>query len=206
MAEPPRQDVGLLVTQASSGDPGAMHELIERYLPALDAYVARHAGGALLRKESRSDVVQSTCREVLEDLARGAFTWRGEPQFRQWLYEAALHKIQMKARRWQAQRRDADREVPLGGHGSGGSGPADDALAASATTPSGAAVDREERERFAAALARLEPEQRRLVEWSHFDGLSHKEIAERLGINEGHSRVLLSRALARLARFAAERD
>src|SRR5262245_3177336 len=113
MTEPDGRDVSLLVQQASTGDAVALHDLIERYLPSLAASVGRHAGDALLAKESRSDVVQSTCREVLEGIARGAFTWQGEPQFRQWLYQAALHKIQMKARHWNALRRDQDREVPI---------------------------------------------------------------------------------------------
>ena len=54
-------------------------------------------------------------------------------------------------------------------------------------------------ERFEQAFAALPENYRRVVEMHHVEGLSHADIAERLGIQEPHSRVLLSRALARLA-------
>lgn len=192
MVQPADGEVAGLVGQATSGDPAALHALLERYLPDLDGYVRRHTGAQLAQKESRSDLVQSVCREVLEDLAGGGFEWRGEAPFRQWLYQAALNKIQGKARYHGAQRRDADREQPL----------ASDASLPAQRTPSMSAVDAEERERFRRALAQLPEAQRQIVEWSHFEGLPHKQIAERLGVTEAHSRMLLSRALAQLARIA----
>jgi len=195
MTEPADGEVAGLVGQATSGDPAALHALLERYLPDLDGYVRRNTGAQLAQRESRSDLVQSVCREVLEDLAGGGFEWRGEGPFRQWLYRAALNKIQMKARFHGAQRRAGDREQPLAGEAAG--------LPLQAQrTPSMSAEDAEERERFRQALQQLPPEQRQLVEWSHFEGLPHQQIAERLGITAAHSRMLLSRALAQLARIA----
>ena len=58
---------------------------------------------------------------------------------------------------------------------------------------------REEVERLRAALSKLPENYRQVIHLAHVDGLSHREIAERLGISEANSRVLLSRALARLA-------
>lgn len=193
MAQPADGEVAGLVGQATSGDPAALHALLERYLPDLDGYVRRHTGAQLAQKESRSDLVQSVCREVLEDLAGGGFEWRGEAPFRQWLYQAALNKIQGKARFHGAQRRALDREQPLSEAG---------AQLDVQRTPSMSAADAEERERFRRALAQLPDAQRQIVEWSHFEGLPHKQIAERLGVTEAHSRVLLSRALAQLAKIA----
>ena len=183
---------------ASSGDRGAIQDLLTRYADDLQGYVRRHAGDALSMKESASDLAQSVCREVLEGAARGAFEYRGEAQFRAWLYQAALHKIQMKARYWHAQRREGGREEPVPDEG----GSTDERFL-DLHTPSHSAEHREERGRLVAALQGLDPEQRQLIEWAHLEGLSHKVIAERLGITEAHSRVLLSRALARLARIAA---
>jgi RNA polymerase sigma-70 factor, ECF subfamily len=196
-------DTAGLVNQATSGDPAALHALLERYLPELDGYVRRHTSAALAQKESRSDLVQSVCREVLEDLGTGGFEWRGEGPFRQWLYQAALHKIQNKARFHGAQRRDGDREQPILGDllnndaGAGDRAP---------QTPSMAAADAEERERFLHALGQLPTEQRQIVEWAHIQGMPHRQIAERLGVTEPHSRMLLSRALAQLAKFATRND
>jgi hypothetical protein len=56
MSEPADREVQSLVDQVTSGDPNALHVLLERYLPALDGYVRRHTGDLLAHKESRSDV------------------------------------------------------------------------------------------------------------------------------------------------------
>lgn len=182
----------------TSGDRGAVHALLERYFDDLRAYLDRHAGADLRGRESTADLAQSVCREVLEGLDRGAFEYRGEAQFRQWLYQAALHKVQSKARYLGAGRRDAGREQP---DGAGASSTGGDA-ARSLRTPSQSAAEREERWRFVQAMQQLPQEQRQIVEWAHLDGLAHKEIARRLGISEANSRMILSRALAALARIA----
>ncbi|HLQ38151.1 MAG TPA: sigma-70 family RNA polymerase sigma factor [Planctomycetota bacterium] len=198
MSERAEQEVSRLVTQVSSGDPGAVGELLERYLADLRAYVGKHTGPQLAGKETPADLVQSVCREVLEGMQRGAFEFRGEAQFRQWLYQAALHKIQMKARYFGAERRAGHREQPLGDGGSqAGMTPQ------VSRTPSRSAAEREERQLFRQAMQQLSPPQRQIVEWAHLEGLSHKDIGARLGITEANSRMMLSRALARLARIAA---
>lgn len=201
MGENPERAVDRLVGLLSSGDPGAVHALLERYLGDLHAYVARHAGDALQLREAPEDMVQSVCREVLEGVQRGAFTYRGEAEFRQWLYQAALHKIQMRARYFAAERRGQERETPLAAlDDSRGELPL-----GTTRTPSRSAVAREEHERFVAALRQLPAEQQRLIEWAHFEGLGHREIASRLGVSEANSRMMLSRALARLARIATHK-
>lgn len=198
MGESQDQHVSRLVDQLSRGDPGAVPSLLERYLDDLRAYVARHASTALQGKESPADLVQSVCREVLEGVQRGAFEYRGEARFRQWLYQAALHKIQAKARYHDAQKREQGREHRIDDRGDS----APEMPFGISRTPSRSAMDHEEQARFLTAMAQLPPEQRQVVEWAHLEGLAHKEIAERLGISEPNSRMLLSRALARLARIA----
>jgi RNA polymerase sigma factor (sigma-70 family) len=187
-----------LVQKASSGDPPAIESLLARHLPALSAYVTRHTGAALRQKESRSDLVQSVCREVLEDLRSARFEYRGDGQFRQWLYRTALRKIQERARYFGAQRRAAAREVPI-----------EDASSAerrlqSSRTPSRSAAAGEEMARFRASLCLLDETSRHVVEWTWLDDVPHKVVAQRLGITESHSRTVLSRALARIAKLATE--
>ena len=202
MGESQDQQVSRLVDQLSRGDSHAVPSLLERYLDDLRAYIDRHTGSALQGKETPADLVQSVCREVLEGVQRGAFEYRGEAQFRQWLYQAALHKIQGKARYHDAQKREQGRSQPFDGSlDSQGELPF-----GVSRTPSRSAMDHEEQARFRAAMAQLLPEQRQLVEWAHFDGLPHKEIAARLGTSEANSRMLLSRALARLASIATTRQ
>jgi RNA polymerase sigma-70 factor (ECF subfamily) len=198
MARQKDPELGRLIGRLGSGDPAAVNTLLERYLADLQAFVDRHAGLELQAKETPADLVQSVCREILEGVQRGAFQYQGEAQFRQWLYQAALNKIQMKGRYFAAEKREGRRERPL-----------DDLLDAGlepslgrSRTPSRAAADREEQARFLVALAQLPPEQRQVVEWAHLEGLPHQEIARRLGVSEANSRMILSRALARLAKIA----
>lgn len=200
MAKPPEDpragaDVGMLVSRASSGDARAVHGLIERYLPDLERFVDQQAGAALRRRESPSDLVQSACREALEGLASGRFDYRGEPEFRAWLFRLALHKVQQKGRFHGAGRRSPKVEIEV-------SPSRAEQLFETLHTPSRSAEDREERRRFEAAFARLDPQQQDLIAWSHLEGLSHRQIADKLGTSEGNSRVLLARALSRLARLA----
>ena len=189
-----------LVQDASRGDARAVEALLERYLPDLRRFVRRRAGAALLSKESGSDLVQSVCRELLQGLADQRFAYRGEKEFRHWLYGAALLKLEGRARHWRAERRDVARELPLDGASDAGSrvGPADPA------TPSSHAAAGEEVELLHAALARLPERYREIVELAYVECLSHREIAARLSISETNSRALLSRAVARLATLGAQ--
>ena len=52
----------------------------------------------------------------------------------------------------------------------------------------------------------LSEDEREIIRLFHMEGLSHREIARKRDIQEGHSRTLLSRALARLARLARQTD
>lgn len=191
-----------LASEASRGDPPAIEALLARHLPGLRAYVRLRAGPAVRARESVSDVVQSTCREVLENLDR--FRWGGETGFRRWLYTTALRRILNKHEFHTAQRRDMRRDVPLQDAarvGASGEGRLPDLLAyaASLSTPSGVAIAREQAERIETAFDGLSDEQRELIVQSRLLGLSHREIAEASGRSEGAVRVALHRALVRLA-------
>ena len=140
----------------------------------------------------------------MRELVEERFEYRGEAQFRQWLYGAALHKLRNRHRFHRAGRRDAAREA---------SPPAREdersrwnALFATLATPSQDAVRREDEERLSAAIGALSERQREVIELVHLQGLSHREVAQRLGVDEAHSRVLLARAMARLARIASRSE
>ena len=68
-------------------------DLLERNMPALQAFIRLRMGNALSARESSSDVLQSVCRELIA--ARGHVHFDGEAAFRSWLYTAALRKIRM---------------------------------------------------------------------------------------------------------------
>lgn len=184
------------VEGASRGDAAAVDELFAAFLPGLEHHVRRRLSARVAGKESASDLVQSVCRECLERLADGRFEYRGEGPFREWLYRAATMKIMNRHRHWVAGKRAGsvapeEDEVPDG---------------AASATPSGDAERREELDRLERALVRLPDNYREILDLVHAQGLSHREAGERLGITEAHSRVLFSRALARLCRLAGPGD
>jgi RNA polymerase sigma-70 factor (ECF subfamily) len=183
-----------LLREASGGNPAAMAELLARHLPGLHAFVRLQAGEAIRRKESISDLVQSVCREVLENAAE--FQYRGETQFRQWLFTTALRKIIDRDRYYRAEKRDAAREQPFADDGSNA-----DLLACYGTfcSPSQDAIAHEELARIEAAFGRLADDQREVLIQARIIGLSNAQIAEQIGRTEDAVRALLGRALARLA-------
>ncbi len=191
------EDVHELTRAAIDGDRRAMDALIEHHLPGLRAFVRLRAGPLIRARESSSDLVQSVCREVLENAER--FRHPGEAAFKRWLYTTALRKIVDRRDYYLAQKRDALREAPAAD--------GDAAVLScyeSFATPSRQAMVREELERVEAAFDVLPEEDREIVTLAHVLGMSRAEIGERLGKSEGAVRVQLFRALARLSKQLGE--
>ncbi|HEX5053295.1 MAG TPA: sigma-70 family RNA polymerase sigma factor [Planctomycetota bacterium] len=181
------------VQNASRGDEHAIESLLARHLPRLRAFVRLRMGAELRARESASDLVQSACREVLARLDR--FRYRGEANFRRWLFTMALRKIRNRVVFHRAEKRDWRREVPEGDHAEVGDLAA---VYADFDTPS-AQLDLKERiARLEAAFDGLSDEHREVITLARIVGLSHQEIGEAMGRSEAASRMLLYRALAEL--------
>ena len=189
------KDIESLVQAAAAGDEGALQALLERYLPQLRAYVRLRAGAAIRAQESASDIVQSVCREVLENAAR--FEHPNEGAFKNWMFATALRKIVDRKRYYTAQKRDIDRNQAEDG------GERDERGLAECyntfTAPSQRAIANEDIERIEAAFEQMPEDYREVITLAHLVGLSRKEIAEQMGKTEGAVRTTLFRALARLS-------
>ncbi len=172
-----------------------MQRLLEDHLPRLRAFIRLRTNQAIRAHESSSDLVQSVCREVLQD--QGQFEFQGEAAFRNWLYTCALRKIVARDRHWHAQRRDVGREKALAGSDSSLGGDLLDAYA-TLSTPSVLSVRKESEAAFEAAFDELTEEHREIVTLARLIGLSHAEIAAQLGKTEEACRQLLRRALIKL--------
>jgi RNA polymerase sigma factor (sigma-70 family) len=169
-------------------------------LPGLTRFVRRRMGPELAARESASDIVQSTCRELLS--AAASFEDRGEASFQRWVQAAAEHKLQNRARHWRAQRRAGDHRPIAGGERGGAASDDDPGLepaAPSSARPSQDAMLREEAARLERAFRALTPEYRAVLKRSQVDGASHAEIGQELGRTPEAVRKLVARALARLS-------
>lgn len=183
-----------LLEAARRGDAAALRELLVRHTHVLRTYVRLHGNAALRARESSSDIVQSVCRECLEDL--GAFSFRGEPEFRKWLFQKAMAKLVDRHRYWNAQRRDRTREQGM---------PAED-LRASFLTVSQAAIRTEDLAALERCFDELPADYREVLVAAKLVGQTYAEIAADTGRTEGAVRMLLHRAMARLARLMDDRS
>lgn len=171
--------------------PPDLDALLTQHLPGLRAFLSRRAGQLVGSRESSADLAQSVCREVLEHVDR--FRHGNEQGFRQWLYRTAERKLVDRARYWRAQRRDARREA----------GPCAPDLAGLFSTPSHDAMVREDLERARAAFEALPARYRDVIVLARVEGLTARQIAERLDAKEGTVRSLLSRGLAKISEALA---
>ena len=196
-------DTTELAERAARGDARAVEILLERHLPSLRAYVRGRLGAELRALESVSDLVQSTCREVLEHGER--FRHPSPSAFRRWLFTTAARKVSDRLERQRAQKRDAPRAVRIGT----ASGVTESRLFACYqrfSRPDERLELADELARVEAALDRLSDEQREVLLLAHVAELTRAEIAERLGKSEVAVRSILHRALARVAlELGAER-
>jgi RNA polymerase sigma-70 factor, ECF subfamily len=105
-----------------------------------------------------------------------------------------------------AQKRDARRDVPLHGCGTGSSASVSVAakLVASLTSPSKAAVRADTREQLYAALEKMDPIDREVLALRHFEDLGNDEVAEVLGLKKAAASNRYVRALKRLKEIMSE--
>jgi RNA polymerase sigma-70 factor (ECF subfamily) len=182
-------DTRELALRASRGDAVSVEAMLTRYVPRLRAFLRAQIDAEQRLQESVSDLVQSTCRELLQ--AGSDFSWQGEARFRSWLFTAAVNKIRMRLRGQRAQKRRHDRvSAEL------------DAVAdphAALHSPSHEAIGREANAALHVALDALAPDQREVIALARVAGLPIAEVARVMGRTENAVRTLLSRALVALS-------
>ncbi len=172
-----------------------LESLLERHLEDLQSYVRKNMGAGLAQRESCGDLVQTICREVLQ--TQGRYQFQGEAAFRKWLLQVALRKLIDRRRFYRSRKRDQiAREADL----------SDEwqieeiaKLVRTLGSPSGEAMLREEMSRLASGLDKLADTDRGIIRMIHIEGLTHADVAERLGCTEPQSRGRLFLALARLS-------
>ncbi|MBI3838584.1 MAG: sigma-70 family RNA polymerase sigma factor [Planctomycetia bacterium] len=194
-----------LISRVRQHDLAALAEYLVVCRKPLSAFIERQLSAALRRKIEVDDVVQEVSVEAVRSLSQANFDHR-DPFG--WLCHIAEQRIIDAHRRYfGAQKRDAGREVPLGSPGADSQHAGlIDLLVVSITTAT-QALSRKEREvRLLEALATLPREQREALRMRYVEGLSSKDIAERLGKTDGSVRVMLTRALARLQQILGPDD
>jgi len=197
-------NVRALLAAYRAGDAEAGDRLLGRFAPWLKLLARLQWESRFRAKWDPSDVVQQTMIEAVKAFPQ--FRGTSEPEFIAWLRQILAHALAHEVRRYAGtQKRDVRVEVSFDQELSQTSGRLGDRLAARDDDLPGQQVARRERERLlAAVLDRLPEDYREVIILRHFEGLSHDEVAERLGRQSGAVRMLWVRALARLREEAAE--
>jgi len=183
-----------LILSMQRGDRQAADELMRLHLPGLRAFVRLRAHPALRVRESEEDLVQSVCREVLQDI--GNYEYQGEGSFRNWLFTLALHKIRNKLDYHLAEKRNLGRDRQED---------EEERLSrlwdcySRFESPTQAVVLRERIAQVERAFDRLPEHYREIILKARIIGLSHEEIAREKKSTVEASRALLRRAILRLA-------
>ena len=171
-------------------------DLLADNVPALRRYVRSRMGPALSAREASVDIVQSVCRELLQQGER--FEDRGPHALRAWLQRAATRKILQKARWHRSPVRDIGQEAQGSGVWS--------QCKETAPSPSEEAVGKERLQRFERAYAALDPVYREIISLVRFSGLSHAEAAAIMRRTPESCRTLLRRALVQLSGLLERED
>ncbi len=186
-----------LVALAKDGDEFALNQLCSVYGERVRRIIRLRLDQKLRPKLDSVDVVQDALILALGGLQD--FTYRNEGDFLRWLSRIAENKLRDIFDRFHADKRDVHKELPFrkeGGSNERGLVGAAEPLGT--TTPSVIMRKKEALDRLEQALDTLKPEYREVVMLKRIEGLSHAEIAERLGKNAGAVRMLLARAMAAL--------
>ncbi len=169
-----------LIERAARGDRDAVMSLYDRFAPVLMAVAMRITGGRAEAEDIVQEVFARAWREAATfDRARGSAV--------AWLVtltrNRSIDAVRSRKRRTRHED-DQTREEPV--------------VAAAPATPELAVADAERAAAVRVALESLRPEQRQVLELAYFSGLSHSEIAERLGQPLGTVKTRIAQAVKRL--------
>lgn len=191
----PDSDFARWLSEARAGSEEALGRALQACRGYLLLVAERELDPGLRAKGGASDLVQQTILDALQGF--DDFRGSSETDVLAWLRQI-LHNNVRDFGRWHrgAAKRDAGREVPLGGPSDAG-GPALD-VAADTPTPSQVAMDREDTLAVHAALERLPEEYRRVIVLRAQENRPFDEIGRLMNRSENAAQKLFVRAIERL--------
>ena len=186
-----------LVALAKEGDEAAANQLCSVYGERVRRIIRLRLDQKLRPKLDSVDVVQDVL--ILAFGRLNDFTYKDEGDFLRWLSRIAENRVRDIFDRFQADKRDIHREIPFKKEGRNTDGRSFGAAEPMrTTTPSVIMGKKEALDRLEKALDELKPEYKEIIVLKRIEGLSHDEIAKKLGKNAGAMRMLLARAMAAL--------
>jgi RNA polymerase sigma-70 factor (ECF subfamily) len=190
----------VLLDRVRGGDDAAVNSLLQRHREAIRRMIDRRMDRVVQRRVDASDIVQDVMLEANRRL--GDYLSNPVMPFQLWLRQMARDRLIDAHRRHRvAATRSIDREVPLAAAPVEGAPSGDDVLdrvADRELTPAAAATWHELERRFAAAVERLDEQDREIVLLRHFEHLSTAEAAAAIGLTKPAAGMRYLRAMRRL--------
>lgn len=183
-------DDAVFIERLRSGDEAAFETLIDRYSSDIYGVLYRLTEDA----EEARDLMQDTFLKVI----RGVRTFRGDSEFKTWLYRVAINESRNRFRWWKRRRRDltisldaqlGDTDIQLSS-----------LMRDTGQSPEELALANEREYALQAALSELKPIYREAVILCDIEGMSYEETAEALGCGIGTVKSRISRGRDELRR------
>ena len=186
-----------LVNLAKSGDEPALEQLCSVYGERVRRIIRLRMGGEIRPRLDSMDLVQDALVSALGGLKD--FTYKNEGDFLRWLARIIQNQLRDNLDKIYTNKRDIRKEVRIENYGPttaagfvGNPGPIQ------ATTPSVIMSKKEDLDKLEKAIDQLKPDYREVIVLAKIDGLSYKEIADKLGKTIDSVAHLLSRAMLAL--------
>ena len=186
-----------LVVLAKAGNDSALDQLCKVYGERVRRIIRLRMGKEIRPKLDSMDLVQDALLAALGGL--GDFTYKNEGDFLRWLARITQNGLRDNLDRLYTAKRDIRKEVRLDDcEPSAGGGFAKTPGPIEVTTPSAIMSKREDLDKLEKAMDELKPDYREVIVLSKIEGLSYKEIGDRLGKSIDAVGHLLSRAMVAL--------
>jgi RNA polymerase sigma-70 factor (ECF subfamily) len=187
-----------LIERIRNREVEALAEYLTEVKTPLLAFIERRLSDALRRKIEAEDIFQETMAAAITQLPEASFDFRDPFS---WLCQLAEYRLVDAHRHFfDAQKRDAGREVQPQVPAEASQNDFMNLIVASMTSPSQAFSKNAKQASLDAAIGQLPEEQREVLNLRYVQGLPTKAIAEKLGKSDASVRVMLTRALQKLER------
>ena len=186
-----------LVTLAKGGDDSALEQLCRVYGERVRRIIRLRMGKDIRPRLDSMDLVQDALLSALGGLE--SFTYKNEGDFLRWLARITQNVLRDNLDKLYTEKRDIRKEVQFENYGAttgggfvGTPGPIE------STTPSVIMSKKEDLDKLEKAIDQLKPDYREVIVFAKIDGLSYKEIADKLGKSIDSVGHQLSRAMVAL--------
>ena len=186
-----------LVIMAKGGDDSALEQLCRVYGERVRRIIRLRMGSEIRPRLDSMDLVQDALLSALGGLED--FTYKNEGDFLRWLARITQNALRDNLDKLYTDKRDIRKEVRLKNYKpTTGSGFVGNPGPIEPTTPSVIMSKKEDLDKLEKAIDQLKPDYREVIVLSKIDGLSYKEIGDRLGKSIDSVGHLLSRAMVAL--------